>query len=317
MYKLRFAIIFVLCNVFLFASHAKAQENEIDKIIKEVSTDSQRGAISSYTYLMKFSYDQHRKFAGRKIKRLYEAILPSRLLTSRTFRHPLVLLEDSERTISGVEIMNSRKALVKDIEKFEEEADKQTVDDNLTEDGGYWTGEFTTDGQGYRIDVLKMLNKVSFSNLQRRQIGGKSVISIDFAPKPDVALGKSLSYLSKIEGQILIDETDKRIISIEGFAPGEFVKQKDKSDIERRGELVLHYLQTKVAEGFWFPQIVRLNFSKLPKGFSSTEVQFDFTNYNRSRVDVDVVQDQKNSDQQNNKPKTEEKTETKKVLGNP
>lgn len=287
MYKHKFAIISLLfvSSVLFLASDARSQESEIDRMIKEVSIDSQKGAISNYTYFMKFSYERHKKFAGRKFTRLYEAILPSKFSTNRIYRHQLVLLQDSEKNIPEVDIMNARKELAKELEKAENEADKQSVE-KPNDDGGYWAVAFSTDGRRVKVDVLQLLKNVQMSNLQRKQIDGKSLVTIDFIPKAEAVLEKNLSYLSKIEGQILIDETDKRIIRVEGFAPGEFVKLKDKTDAERQKEMVFLFLQTKVFEGFWFPQTVWVNFAKHPEIFETIEVQFNFSNYKKANVDV-------------------------------
>jgi len=288
MYKHKFAIISLLfvSSVLFLASDAKSQESEIDRIIKEVSVDSQKGAISNYTYLMKFSYERHRKFAGRKFTRLYEAILPSRFSTNRIYRHQLVLLEDSEKSILKADIINARKELAKELEKDENEANKQAVQDKPNDDGGYWSVAFLIDGRGVKVDLLQLLKNMQLGNLQRKQIDGKSLATIDFTPKTEAVLEKNLSYLSKIEGQILIDETDKRIIRVEGFAPGEFAKQKDKAEAERRKEMVFLFLQTKIFEGFWFPQTVWVNFANHPEVFETIEVQFDFNSYKRANVDV-------------------------------
>lgn len=286
--KHKFAIISLLfvSSILFLASDAKSQESEIDQIIKEVSVDTQKGAILNYTYLMKFSYDQHKKFARRKFTRLYEAILPSKLTTNRIYRHKLLLLEDSEKEILKVDIMNARKDLAKELEKDENEADNQAVQDKPNDEGGYWSIVFSSNRQGLKVDVLQLLKNMQLLNLQRKQIDGKSFITIDFTPKTAAVLENGLSYLSKIEGQILIDETDKRIIRIEGFAPGEFAKQKDKADAERHKEMVFLFLQTKVFEGFWFPQTVWFNFANHPEVFETIEVQFNFSDYKKASVDV-------------------------------
>ena len=72
MYRPKFAVIsFLFASLALsFAPFAKAQDADIDKLIKEVTTDTQKGAIANYTYLMKFSYERHKKMAGRKFTRL-------------------------------------------------------------------------------------------------------------------------------------------------------------------------------------------------------------------------------------------------------
>ncbi len=288
------SLLFVVCIAFiLFASVAvKPQDSEIEKIISEVSVDTQKGAIFNYTYLMRFSFHRH-KFGGRKFTRLYEAILPSRYSVERFFGHPLILVEDSENALTDEQIRNTRQFVAEQLQKIEEaKDDKAANNERPAEDGGYWTVGFSSNGQRLKIDVLQLLKNVKLSNLQRTELNGRKIISIEFMPNTTATFEKSLSYLPKIEGQIRIDETDKRIIAIEGYAPGEFAKWKDKTDEERRREAVFLFQQAKVEEGFWFPQVVRLNFNKHPEIFEEVELEFAFSNYKKSRVDIDFQEKQ-------------------------
>jgi hypothetical protein len=284
----------LLCAGFILISAVavKAQDSELEKLVKEVSVDSQKGAIFSYSYLMKFSYDRHR-MGGRKFSRLYEAIIPSRFSLNRSYSHPFILLQDSEKTITEDAVKNAREAIARDIIKAENEEEKPLTekDKPKAEDGGYWTMAFTADSQNVMVDILKLVKNVRLSNLQRKQIEGNEIVVVEFAPNPAAIFEKSMSYLSKIEGQIWIDETAKRIIRIEGFAPGAFAKLKEKTDDERKLEAVFLFSQIKVAEGFWFPQSVWLNFSRHPEIYSSFEVEFTFSNYKKGSVDIQYQED--------------------------
>lgn len=290
--------LFLLCLTLILISGitVEAQDSELEQLVKDVSVDSQKGAIFSYSYLMKFSYDRH-KMGGRKFSRLYEAIIPSRYSLNRAYSHPFILLQDSEKTITEASVKYAREAIAKDIMKAESEEEKPLTEKEKpkAEDGGYWTMAFSADSQTVMVDVLKLLKNARLTNLQRKQIDGNEVVVIEFAPNPGAIFEKSLSYLSKIEGQIWIDETAKRIIRIEGFAPGEFAKLKEKTNDERRLEAVFLFSQTKVAEGFWFPQIVWLNFSKHPEIYASFEVEFTFSNYKKGSVDI-IYQEDKPKD---------------------
>ncbi|CAN5314528.1 hypothetical protein BH10ACI1_BH10ACI1_02290 [soil metagenome] len=291
----------ILCLVFCLFSETevKAQQTEIEKLISEVSVDTQKGAIFNYTYLMKFIYQKH-KFGGRKISRIYEAILPSRYSLSRFFGHPLVLLQDSETMITDDQIRSDRLEIAERLEKMESEKEEtSTIPGKPPEDGGYWTVGFSNNNQRVEINVLKLLKNVSFSNLQRMEINGRSLVLIDFAPNPNAVLEKPLAYFTKLEGQLRIDEADKRIIAIEGYAVGDLAKFKEKTDEERKKNAVFIFEQTKVAEGFWFPQTVRLNFDKHSEIFDPIELEYAFSNYNKARVDVQYQEPQT--------PKTETK----------
>ncbi len=287
MYKQKFAIILFVSLVLFSASAATAQEDsEIERLIRTVSVDTQRGAISNYTYLMRFSFERHKKMAGRKFTRLYEAILPSRFVTNRIYGHQILLLEDSEKRLTPEDIMIARQNLARELEKAERDAENQPVEAQTFEDGGYWSTSFMNEGKKIKVDILKLLQSAKFSNLQRRKVDGKDIATIDFSPKPDVLLEKTLLYLAKLEGQIKIDETDKRIVRVEGYAPGEFAVQREKPEAERQKEMIFLFAQCKVVEGFWFPQTIMLNFGRHPEIFDPIEVQYSFISYKKASVDV-------------------------------
>ena len=290
MYKQKSAIIlFVSLVLFSASSAATAQQDadsEIERLIREVSVDTQRGAISNYTYLMRFSYERHRKMAGKKFTRLYEAILPGKFATNKVYTHQFLLLQDSERRLTEDDIMIARQYLARELEKAEREAENQPAAAQTYEDGGYWTASFQNEGKTIKVDIMKLLQAMKFSNLQRSKVDGKEIVTIDFAPKPDVQLDKTLVYLSKLEGQLTINETDKRIVRVEGYAVGEFAAQREKPEAERLKQIVFLFAQVKVAEGFWFPQTILLNFGKHPEIFDPIEVQYSFNSYKKASVDV-------------------------------
>jgi hypothetical protein len=269
----------------------KSQDSEISKIIQEVSQDTQKGAIFSYSYLMKISYEKH-KFGGRKFTRLYEAVIPSRYSLNRIYAHPFILLKDSEKPISEDAIRNTRKRIAMEIERAEsEEEGELRENEKPPQDGGYWTMGFSGGSQRIEVNVITLLKSSFLSNLQRKQVDGRNLILIEFAPNPAASFDKPLAYLEKIEGQIWIDELDKRIVRIEGFALGELAKHKDKPDAERSKVMVFLYSQLKVSEGFWFPRSVWFNFSRHSEIFGDFEVEFTFSDYKKGSVEVQFQED--------------------------
>ena len=88
MSKKQSVIILLLLTTFVLfsVSNVNAQQDEIETLIKDVSADTQKGAIFGYTYQMKFSYNRRGKFGtGRKFSRIYEAIIPNRFSLKKTY----------------------------------------------------------------------------------------------------------------------------------------------------------------------------------------------------------------------------------------
>ncbi|CAN5208675.1 hypothetical protein BH20ACI1_BH20ACI1_11040 [soil metagenome] len=285
--KFLIALLFCLSIICVCAIHSQAQEQtEIEKWMDDICIDTQKGAIFDYTYLLKLSYDKYKKGGfGRKFTRVYEAILPSRFTLTKTYTHPLVLIEDSENPVTPGAIDLARQDLVKEMERAEKVVDKPD-EEKKNLDGGYWTMQLKANKEKAKIDIFKMVKIAQFSNLQKKQIDGREIISMDFTPQAAVIFDTALTYISKIEGQIWIDAASKRIIRVEGFPIGTFKEMRNKPDAERENEAVMLFLQTKVAEGFWFPKIVRLDFTKHPEIFETIKLEFSFSDYKKSSVEI-------------------------------
>jgi hypothetical protein len=179
-----------------------------------------------------------------------------------------------------------RDKLVEDIERAEKEAEANINEMPDRKDGGYWTIGFRAGDKGIRIDVIKLLNNATFSNMERSETGGRKVVTLDFGPKPDATFNADLSYLSRIEGKIWIDEADRRIMKIEGFPVGWLAELRDKSDEERQQKMVFLFSQTRVAEGFWFPKDVLIDFTKNSYMFDAVRLEYSFDKYRKSTTEV-------------------------------
>lgn len=300
-------LFFILCVLFS-VSKIKAQPDEIETLVREVSADTQKGAVFGYTYQMRFSYNRRGKFgAGRRFSRLYEAIIPNRFSLKKTYGHPLLLIQDSEKVITQYDVEFMRNKLVEEIERAEQEAAVEKLESVNRKDGGYWTISFRAGDKGVMIDIVKILETAKLSNLQRSENGGRKIVSIDFHPDPEAKFETALSYLNKIEGRIWIDEADRRIMKVEGFPLGMLEANKDKPDEVRLPETVFLFAQTRVAEGFWFPQTVVVDFTKNPEIFETVRVEFSFDKYRKSSTEVrsSAVEPPKDAE-------TEEKTDNKK-----
>ena len=289
--RIFFSASICIAVILLLSLQAAAQDNgnsEIDEMIKAVCTDSQKGAISDYSYQLRISYLRKKSGFDTKFKRLYQAILPSSNTLTRYKRHPFILLEDSRKHITPQDVRNMRQQLSDQLIRMETVAAEKPVEETSqkNEDGGYWTINFAADGQNIKINILKLLENSDFSDLEHKTLDNRKVATVDFISKPTADSDGSLSYIGKIEGRIWIDETSKRVVRLEAFPIGKFIENKNKSDLDRQESAVLFFTQTQVREGFWFPRNVTLDFTKSPKLFNAVRLEFDFINYRKPTVEV-------------------------------
>lgn len=272
-----------------------AQDNvDINSLIKDISIDTQQDAFSNYIYKLEFVRQKKVFFGKDKVVRRFDVVLPSTMPKGRTYRHRLLLVYDSSRKLTQTEIVHNRKQILKDLEKLDsgtdiEESEKEKNKQNT---GGYLTLRAGTDSsqrQFLKIDLLDLINNATFSNKKELILNGRDTISIDFRPIPDNKLSSDLFYLKNIEGTILVDKKDKRIIEVEGFPIGQLDIYRNQTDEQKKEFRAFHYLQTRVLEGFWFPKSVSLNFMEYSKKFDNLQVniEFTFSDYKRFSVSVD------------------------------
>ncbi len=280
--------------ILFLASFINAQEPvNVDDLIKEVLSYNQEFAMSGYSYQMEFTRHKKANFFGtRKLIKRYQAILPSKIPQDHFYKHPLLLVYDSSKNITPKAIVENRNRIVKELEKIENPSEIENTDWQKKDTGGYITlgaNKFAIGKQPLKIDITRLLKNSAFSNPKQVEKYGKNLISLDFVSSPEQSLEKSLFYLSSIEGRILIDSFDKRIVEIEGYPKAKKELYKDLAGEEREKFRVFHFQQIKVREGFWFPKQVTLNFMEFPEEFNGLEVKIDFifTNYQHFTVEIE------------------------------
>ncbi|MDH3492370.1 MAG: hypothetical protein OEM82_02380 [Acidobacteriota bacterium] len=280
---------FAICLPTLISAQAPLV---IDDLIREVSVDRHEGAFAGYSYEMEFVMRRSALFGTSKLRRKYEVILPSVLPKNRLYTHPLLLTYDSSRNIHSADISDEKRRIVKKLEQMENgEIEYPDEDDVNKNQGGYVTlraDKNTVGKQSLRIDLVELLNNAVLTEPREVTVNGRKMISVEFRPNKDVTPAADLFYLAHIEGVILIDLADRRIAAVEGFPVGKLEEMKQKPPAERELSSSFFYLQTRLPEGFWFPQKIKLDFLDAPPEFKDLEVAIEFFFSEYKRFDVQV-----------------------------
>lgn len=277
--KLKVLVVLVIVTwMNLFVS---AQESaDLDSLIQEVSIDRQQDAFTNYSYKMEFAREKKSLFGSNKIVMRYVVVMPSRMPRNRLYQHRLLLVYDSRKYMAELDILKNRERIVKDLEAVENEVEKESENKTKPNTGGYLTLRAKSDsdkGKLLSINLIELLDNSAFSNQKELKINGRDTLSVDFRPLPDKVFSSDLFYLGKIEGIILIDKIDKRIIEVEAFPLGKLAQYRTQTPEQREKFRVFHYLQTHMQEGFWFPKSVTLNFMESAREFNDLDVKVEFT----------------------------------------
>ncbi len=299
-------MIMILGTLFVAAQ----EQFDIDSLIEDVSIDRQQDAFSNYSYKMEFIRYKKTFYGKDKLVKRFDVVLPSTMPKNRRYQHRLLLVYDSSQNLTQLDIVNSRKQIIKDLEDVENE--QQNINDqNNTKPntGGYLTLRATTNISNrftLGVNILELLKGADFKNYKELKVNGRDTISLDFQPPADKVYNGDLFYLGRIEGVVLIDKIDKRVVEVEAFPLGKLEEYRNQTPEQREEFRAFHYLQTRVPEGFWFPKSVSLNFMKSPKDFDNVEVkvQFTFSDYKQFVVSVDNYRVQ-SSNETENKPENE------------
>ena len=131
------------------------------------------------------------------------------------------------------------------------------------------------------IDPTAFLESCEFTNLHTDKVNDREMIVLDFRPRSGVTLPAKKAYLTRLTGSIWIDAEDKMLAKLEAHAPAEAGKV---------GAMIL-YEQKRIADGIWFPAVIRLNAAGDGITFDSLnwDVIFEFNGYKQFKTSADEV----------------------------
>jgi hypothetical protein len=280
-----------------------AQETiDIPSLIKEISVNKEPQAMLGYTYKMEFVRQRKSFFGKNKLVKRFEAILPFQVPKNFFYKHPMLLVYDSSKSLTPREIVENRKTMVKELQALENPGEKKL--NNLVRKPEAYVSLRADSGEENKlklvVDLLELIENSKFSNPKRLEIDGRKFISVEFRPVTGRKVDEGLFYLELIEGLIYIDEEDKRIVEVLGYPPGKIKDYRELSIGEQRKFINFHYLQTRVADKHWFPGKVTLNFIKDDEIFGEIGLRMEFTFSDYRRSQVGVSSSKVNPDQEEN-----------------
>lgn len=290
-------LIKLLVGVILFTPVVRGQDSlDVDTILQEIRSVDQQSALSGYFYQLEFTRYKKNFFGKNKLVKKFEAVLPLQIPRHQVFQHPLLLVYDSSRPVTVLEIIKSRDRIVRNLERMEKPVASQTAaSEEITRkesvNRGYISlgaDKNTVGKQPLSLDISKLLQNSTYSNPQKLEIAGREVISIDFSPLPNKKLKNSLFYLALIEGTILIDARDRQIIEIEGFPINRSEQYKDLPSEAKESFRVFYYQHIKVDNKYWFPHRATLDFMMFSEEFNGLDVKIEFIFSNYKRFDTEI-----------------------------
>lgn len=242
-------ILFAVCSLPAVFAQTKAVDSDVSGFIQESVLKINRTnfrLISDYEYKMRRTINSR---DGKTTSTLFESYFPSRLKKQGANGGVIIVLEENGVAIPAKKIEKQRREAGKNLEKAGNASDeKSTLLENKREMGLplEWT-------YAVAVGLTAFLEVCEFNRPRREIIDGRETISLNFDECKIGKLPVNKSYMANLQGVVLFDALDKAPIRLEAWR-----KSSSTNDAQGAPKVLLLFEQKRVAEGVWFPALIRV-----------------------------------------------------------
>jgi len=199
-----------------------------------------------------------------------------------------VLITISKDGIAPRTISDERKRAAKQLEDAERKRIAGTPDEKSSngEADGYVSAGVTGVYQGktgyVSINISAILRSCEFFSPRIEKIGDREMVVINYRHRAGVKLATNHAYIAGLVGTVWIDQADKAVTRLEGWPVTAAAFDLAQTTAPRE-EAALIYQQVRMADGAWFPSVIRMNAGGRTDLFNGLnwDVVFEFSNYQR------------------------------------
>ncbi len=143
----------------------------------------------------------------------------------------------------------------------------------------------------YRAVTLSLsdfLQTCRFASARRERFGGRDAIRLEFAPSAN-AKPAVRAFITKLTGRMWVDAEEKAVLRLEGWVASEVnARARDDRQSLPRQEPQIIFEQVRLADGLWFPSLVRLNSLGYADVFNGVDwnVEIRFSDYKSFSTEV-------------------------------
>lgn len=140
------------------------------------------------------------------------------------------------------------------------------------------------------INISTILRSCEFFSPRIEKIGDREMVVINYRHRAGTKLATNHAYIAGLVGTVWIDRIDKAVTRLEGWPTSAAAFDLVQSTAPR-DEAALIYQQTRLANGIWFPSMIRMNAGGRIDLFDGLnwDVTFEFTNYQRFNTQADDI----------------------------
>lgn len=183
-----------------------------------------------------------------------------------------VLIEKNGRPLAPDKIEKERRKVAERLVKDEE---RPPDPDGHVPASCQWEGKYTWLTAYYEVkkaglissvygfDTPTLLANCEFHAPQRATLQGRSMITLDFRPRPAAIFEQRMRWVADAEGKIWIDELDKLIVAVALWPRRE--PPPATSAAHLRQVAAVFYEQVRMKDGLWFFGHCRFDASRFPE----------------------------------------------------
>lgn len=246
-----FKINSLITGLLFLCSQVNAQGIDPKKVVADALNNGNAtySRMKDYAFDLKISLRLFDRKGQVKETRVYRSPAPLTRAENESGLRGLVLIEKNGKSLSDDKVQQQIAVTNKRIDKLEEKqasSQKSAVDPQP----GYLKLGNIPFGKNL-LDPNTILSKCEFTAPLITPIAGRSAIQLQFASCSTDGLSKNELYISKLQGRVWIDETDKVLSRLEAWVP-------DPNSTNQSSNPQFIYEQMKV-DSNWFPKTARID----------------------------------------------------------
>lgn len=243
-------ILSLVCLFSVVSAQTKTVDLDISRFLQESilkTNQTNFRLISDYTYKMRRTINSQ---DGKTTSTLFESYFPSRLKKQGGNRGVVIVLEENGIALSAKKIEKQRREASKNLEKASNASDEKSTLLEQKRDKGLpldWTFNVA-------VGLTTFLEVCEFKTPLQEILDGRETLSLNFDECNISKLPETKSYLANIQGKVLFDVKDKAPIRLEAWQK----TPRSSGDAQDSPAISILFAQKKVAEGVWFPALIRV-----------------------------------------------------------
>jgi hypothetical protein len=269
---------FICCWALFFGVAAQESKETPDELAKIAFENGKNGGLLvEYGFTRKQTRQERDKDRVKENVTVSETFLPP--FKSKNNRFIEIVVSRNGVPAPPAEIEKERLKAGQRLEKAEQEAAKNPLPVNPADKPAGLSVYLAITNTRAAFSPAAILQSCAFAFAGNENIAGRAAVKLSFRARADKPFYSKYAYLNQIAGYAWIDAKDKVLAQMEGW----HVSQFNGATPPDSGQAVVRYASVLLPDGYWMPQLIRINGLVNPKfaGGQNDDWAMEFSHYRR------------------------------------